>query len=140
MNIVITILVFFGIILIHELGHFLVARACGMDIPEFSIGMGPRLFKLQGKKTLYSFKLLPIGGSVSLGEDMESESPSAFVNKPVWQRMLVIVAGAVMSLILGFIVCIFSVCSTEKIATTMVSGFYKDSVSSQKLMRKDEIV
>lgn len=140
MDIVITLLVFFGIILIHELGHFLVARACGMDVPEFSIGMGPRIFKIQGKKTLYSFKLLPIGGSVSLGEDMESESPTAFVNKPVWQRMLVIVAGAIMNLILGFIVCIFSVCTTEKIATTQVSGFYKDSVSSEQLMLGDEIV
>lgn len=140
MDIVITLLVFFGIILIHELGHFLVARAFGMEIPEFSIGMGPRLFKIRGKKTLYSFKLLPIGGSVNLGEDFESESPDAFVNKPVWQRMLVIVAGAIMNLILGFIVCIFSVCSSENIATTQISSFYENSVSSQVLMLGDEIV
>lgn len=140
MDIVITILVFFSIIIIHELGHFVAARIFRMNVDEFTIGMGPRLFKFQGKKTLYSFRLLPIGGAVQLGEDFESDDPDSFRNKPVWQRMIVIVAGAFMNLILGLIVCVVSVSIGEKIATTQVSLFYENSVSSEKLMQGDEIV
>ncbi|MCM1335177.1 MAG: site-2 protease family protein [Bacteroides sp.] len=140
MDIVITILVFFAIIIIHELGHFTAARIFGMTVDEFTIGMGPRLFAKRGKKTLYSFRLLPIGGAVSLGEDLETDDPNAFRNKPVWQRMIVIVAGAIMNLILGLIVCIVSVSLAENIATTRVSAFTADAVSSEKLQLGDRIV
>ncbi len=140
MDIVITVLVFFSIIIIHELGHFAAARIFKMNVDEFTIGMGPRLFKIQGKNTLFSFRLLPIGGAVQLGEDFESDDPNAFRNKPVWQRMIVIVAGAFMNLVLGLIVCIVSVSMDEQIATTQVSVFYENSVSSEKLMIGDEIV
>lgn len=140
MDIVITLLIFFGIILIHELGHFTAARIFGMTVDEFSIGMGPRLFKIRGKKTLWSFRLLPIGGAVQLGEDIESDDPNSFRKKPVWQRMIVIVAGAVMNLILGLIVCIVSIGVGGDIATTTVSQFYENSVSSEQLMVGDKIV
>lgn len=140
MDIVIILLVFFGIILIHELGHFVAARIFNMNVDEFSIGMGPRLFKYQGKHTLFSFRLLPIGGAVQLGEDLESDDPNSFRNKPVWQRMIVIVAGAAMNLVLGLIVCIVSVSMSEKIATTTISLFNENPVSSEKLMAMDEIV
>ena len=140
MDIVITILVFFSIIIIHELGHFVAARIFNMNVDEFTIGMGPRLFKIQGKKTMFSFRLLPIGGAVQLGEDFESDDPNSFRNKPVWQRMIVIVAGAFMNLILGLIVCLISVCITDKIATTQVSMFDENSCSSEKLMVGDRIV
>lgn len=140
MDIVITILVFFAIIIIHELGHFTAARIFGMTVDEFTIGMGPRIFSGRGKKTLYSFRLLPIGGAVSLGEDIESDDPNSFRNKPVWQRMIVIVAGAVMNLILGLIVCVISVVLSVDIATTRVSAFAKDAASSQLLQVGDRIV
>lgn len=140
MDIVITLLVFFTIILIHEFGHFISARIFGMRVDEFSIGMGPRLFKVRGKHSIFSFRLLPIGGAVQLGEDIESDDPDSFRNKPVWQRMIVIVAGAFMNLILGFIVCIVSVSMDDSIATTKVSLFYDNSVSSESLMVGDEIV
>jgi regulator of sigma E protease len=140
LNIVITLLVFFTIILIHEFGHFFTAKMFKMNIYEFSIGMGPRLFSKKTKTTTWSFKLLPIGGAVQLGEDYESEDPNDFRNKPVWQRMIVIVAGAVMNLILGLVVCLISVCASDKIATTKISYFDDDAVSSQVLMLNDEIV
>ena len=78
LNVVITLLVFFTIILIHEFGHFFTAKMFGMKIYEFSIGMGPRLFSKKTKTTTWSFKLLPIGGAVQLGEDFESEDPDDF--------------------------------------------------------------
>ncbi len=140
MDIVITILVFFAIIIIHELGHFTAARIFGMTVDEFTIGMGPRLFSRRGKKTLYSFRLLPIGGAVSLGEDMESDDPNSFRNKPVWQRMIVIVAGAVMNLILGLIVCVVGAAVSSDIATTRISAFARDAASSQLLRVGDRIV
>ncbi len=140
MDFVITILVFFGIIILHELGHFTAARIFGMTVEEFTIGMGPRLFKVQGKKTLYSFRLLPIGGAVSLGEDTETDDPDSFRKKPVWQRMIVIAAGAVMNLILGLAVCVIGAALGKDIATTQVSMFAQDAVSSQKLAAQDTIL
>ncbi len=139
-NILIVIVVFFTIILIHEMGHFLTAKAFRMKIYEFSIGMGPKLFSKTTKITTWAFRLLPIGGAVQLGEDLESDDPKDFRNKPVWQRMIVIVAGATMNLILGFAVCIVSVCSSDAIATTRVSRFYDSSVSSQVMQKDDEII
>ena len=140
MTIVYALLAFWLIILIHELGHFLVAKACGMKVHEFSIGMGPRLLKKQGKETLYSLKLLPIGGSVQLGEDEDSDDPRAFRNKPVWQRMLVIVAGAIMNLILGLIICIITVLVSSKIGTCTIGGFHDSPSSNSFLQANDEII
>ncbi len=140
LNVLITILVFFGIILIHEFGHFFTARLFGMKIYEFSIGMGPKIFSRTTKTTTWAFRALPIGGAVQLGEDFESEDPNDFRNKPVWQRMIVIVAGATMNLILGFIVCIVTVLASKDIATTTISYFEDDAVSSQTLQLNDTIV
>ncbi len=140
LNVLITILVFFSIIIIHEFGHFFTAKLFGMKIYEFSIGMGPRLFSKTTKTTTWSFKLLPVGGSVQLGEDFESTDPDDFRNKPVWQRMIVIVAGAAMNLLLGFAVCIVSICAGNAIATTKISVLTDDSVSAQVMRVDDEIV
>ena len=69
MPIILAILAFCLMIIIHEMGHFFAAKACGMKVSEFSLGMGPRLLKIQGKETLYTIKLLPLVGSVQLVED-----------------------------------------------------------------------
>lgn len=139
MSIVIAIIAFAVIIIVHECGHFLSAKAFGMTVHEFSIGMGPCFFRKKGKKTDFCLRALPIGGSVQLDEDIETEDPNSFRNKPVWQRMIVIVAGAVMNLVLGFIICIFGTLSSDNIATTQISGFKDGSVSSEFLQPGDEI-
>lgn len=140
MTIVIAILVFCVIIIIHELGHFTAAKLCGIQVNEFALGMGPVIFRKQGKETAYVIRLLPIGGSVSMeGEDGTSDNPRAFNRKPIWQRMIVIVAGAVMNLVLGFFVVMISLGFTENIATTTVSSFREQAVSSQQLMVGDRI-
>lgn len=103
-------LVIFGlIILIHELGHFVAAKACGVNVIEFSLGMGPRLFTIHGKETDYSLKLFPIGGSCEMkGEidDEESGDSDSFQNKKPWQRFIIILAGPLFNFILSFIVAI----------------------------------
>ena len=74
MKIIIALLIFSVIIIIHELGHFLLAKKIGISVLEFSLGMGPRLFSFDAGGTKYSLKLLPFGGScMMLGEDGEEE-------------------------------------------------------------------
>ena len=98
MNLLVTILlavlIFGVIIIIHELGHFLTAKAAGVAVPEFSIGMGPKLFQIKHKETNYTLRLLPIGGYVAMeGEDEESDDERAFCNKKPWQRLIIMAAG-----------------------------------------------
>lgn len=140
MNIVFGILLFFLIIVIHEFGHFITAKAFKMNVKEFAIGMGPRILKKEYKGTVYCLKALPIGGSVMLDEDIETSDPNSFRNKPVWQRMIVIAAGAFMNFVLGFIFCICSVLCSDNIATTTVAGFQEGAISSNILQPDDKIL
>lgn len=140
MTIVLAILAFCIIIIIHEMGHFFAAKACGMRVSEFSLGMGPTILKKQGKDTLYTVKLLPIGGSVQLGEDEESDDPRSFRNKPAWQKIIVLAAGPVMNLILGIIVCITVTLVNGKVITSEIAKFLGDNpISSQSLQQGDVI-
>lgn len=144
MTILIAILVFGVIIMIHELGHFLVAKKCHVRVHEFAIGMGPTLLKWtpKGSETKYALRLLPIGGFVSMeGEDEDSDDPNAFRAKPVWQRILIVVAGAVMNLVLGFVVMIIMTSMSNNIPTTTIHSFRDGAVSSQSgLMVNDTIL
>ena len=107
-----SVFVFGLVIFIHELGHFLAAKYSGITVHEFALGMGPVLFKFQKAETQYAVRLFPIGGFVSMeGEDEESEDEGSFTNAPVGNRILVVVAGAVMNLVLGFVVLLLLVCS-----------------------------
>ncbi len=107
MGIILAILVFGLIVFVHELGHFLLAKANKIRVDEFSIGMGPRLFSFVKGETRYSLKLLPIGGSCMMGEDdPEDVGEGSFNSKSVWARMSVIVAGAVFNFILALIFAI----------------------------------
>ncbi len=140
MTYIVAILAFCVIIIIHELGHFVAAKACGIQVNEFAIGMGPKLFRWQKGDTTYAIRLLPIGGFVSMeGEDNSSDNPRAFNRKPVWQRMIVIVAGAVMNLVLGYFVVLISLGVTDVIASTTISSFREASTSSQQLEIGDRI-
>ena len=105
-----TILIFLVLISLHEFGHFIMAKASGVTVHEFSIGMGPAIFKKQGKETLYSVRIFPVGGYCKLeGEDSESDNPRAFCNQKWWKRFLVISAGAILNLILGFVLVVVMV-------------------------------
>lgn len=127
-------LLFFGlIIMIHECGHFAMAKLCKVKVNEFALGMGPALFKKKKGDTLYAWRLFPIGGYVAMeGEDADSEDERAFNKKPVWQKILIVVAGATMNLILGLILMLILLSvSTDLIGTNTVHTFYPDAVSAQ---------
>ena len=107
MNIFIAILILGLIIFIHELGHFLLAKANGITVTEFSLGMGPRLISFVKGETRYSLKIFPIGGScMMLGEDEDIEDEGAFNKKGVWARFSVIFAGAFFNFILAFVLAV----------------------------------
>lgn len=135
--------------LIHELGHYICARIFNVGINEFAIGMGPKIISHTSKKTgiAYSLRLLPVGGFVSMvGEDEECEDERAFIKKPVWQRMIITVAGAFMNILLGIIImCIITACS-KGLGSTEIAKFIPDestgvSVSEQSgLMVGDKIL
>ena len=141
--IVIMALVFGVMIFIHEAGHFFTARACGITVKEFAIGMGPKLFSWTSKKhgTVHSIRILPIGGYVSMeGEDEDSADENAFCNKPVWKRMLVVAAGPFMNIVLGVLLTLIVVLSQGPIGSTVIAEFNENAMSSQKLAVGDEIV
>lgn len=105
MTTIISFIFVFGVIVfIHELGHFLAARWHGIFVKEFSIGMGPRIWSLQGKETTYSLKAFPIGGSVQMeGEQEASEADNSFSQKKAWQRFTVVFAGPFMNFVLAIL-------------------------------------
>ncbi len=124
------------LIFVHELGHYLTARACGVTIHEFAIGMGKRLGGFTSKKTgiMYSFRLLPVGGYVAMaGEDDEVDDPNAFNKKNVWQRMLILVAGAGMNVLTGFLAMLIlttgMTLSGYKMPSTQI-GEFEEAASS----------
>ena len=130
--ILLALFVFGLLIMIHELGHFLVARAFRVGIHEFSIGMGPKLISKKSEQSgiEYSLRALPVGGYVSMvGEDEESDNPDAFTNKPVWQRILVVLAGPAMNIVLGFLLTLVLVLSSGPLASNTVGLFNEDATS-----------
>lgn len=110
MKIIIALLVFSVIIIVHELGHFLLAKLNGIVVEEFSLGMGPRLFSFEAGGTRYSWKLLPFGGScMMLGEDGEAAEEGSFAGKSVWARISVVAAGPLFNFVLAFVLALFIV-------------------------------
>ena len=143
---VISIFIFGLVVMIHELGHFICAKKAGIQVNEFSIGMGPALFSRVKNGTRYSIRALPVGGYVSMeGEDEELEEPEAgdalkeldpveeqpkglpFPQVKVWKRIIVVAAGAVMNLILGFLVLLLMLAFGDPGASKTV-GFVEEEI------------
>ena len=126
--IILGILMFGVLIFIHELGHFVAAKKCGVGIYEFALGMGPKIFSRTGKDgVIYSLRLLPIGGFVAMhGEDDDENadnSETSLAKKPIWQRFTVIAAGAFMNILLGFVIAFFLIIFGGEISSTKVEHF-----------------
>lgn len=129
MYIILAILAFGVLIATHELGHFMAAKACGVKVNEFAIGMGPAILKKQGTETKYSLRILPIGGFCAMeGEDEESDDPRAFSRQAAWKKLIILVAGAAMNFIMGFIIVVVVVFSLNSMfvgntITELATGF-----------------
>lgn len=105
-NILAPVFVFAVIVLVHEGGHFLLAKATGMRVIEFAVGFGPRIISQKLGETLYSLRIIPLGGFNRIaGMDSEAtDDPKAFSKRPVWARLLVIAAGSVFNVLLAYFI------------------------------------
>lgn len=105
MGIILAIIIFGFIVFIHELGHFMLAKLNGIEVQEFSIGMGPKILGFRRKETQYSIRILPLGGFCAMGEDEtdDGEAVGNFNQKSPWRRISVIVAGPLFNFILALI-------------------------------------
>lgn len=126
--ILISILMIGLLIALHELGHFVAAKACGVRVNEFAIGMGPRLLHKQIGETEYTLRLLPIGGFCAMegeepDENVTDTDPRAFPNRPWWQRLIILLAGVTVNFITGFLIllCLFS--TSESFVVPVVEDF-----------------
>ena len=105
MGIVFAIIIFSFLIFVHELGHFLAAKASGVQVNEFSMFMGPTLVKWQRGETLYSIRSIPLGGFCAMeGEDTDTDNPRSFQKAARWKRMVILLAGAAMNFVSGFLI------------------------------------
>lgn len=105
------ILIFGVLIAVHELGHFLAAKLCGVRVNEFAIGMGPLLLQREKGETLYSLRLLPVGGFCAMeGEDEDTGDERSFVRQGFWKKFVILVAGAFMNFVAGVLIiaCLFA--------------------------------
>lgn len=117
-------IVMFGLLIaVHEFGHFITAKLSGVKVNEFAIGMGPKLVSKQGRETLYSLRLFPIGGYCAMeGEDEDTGDPRSFQKAGFWKKLLILVAGATMNFLIGFLIflCLY----------LNVQGYYVETVDS----------
>ncbi|MDY3005931.1 site-2 protease family protein [Anaerococcus sp. AGMB00486] len=139
-SIIISIIMFLFLILIHEFGHFIVAKKSGIKVNEFAIGMGPKIFSKQKGETLYSINLLPIGGYCAMeGEDDTSDDERSFDKAPAYKRFLTILAGPLINLIFAAFIFTFVVFNTG-IASNSIGGFTENSPAKESLEINDEII
>ena len=111
------------IVVVHEFGHYLVGRLCGIGVVEFAVGMGPKLFGWKRKGIQYSVRLIPLGGFCKfVGEDEAHPAPNAMNNAKVWKRFLTVAAGPVMNFVFAYVVAVVLLANyTDRLAAARKS-------------------
>ena len=123
MYIIVAIIAFGILIAIHELGHFMAAKALGVKVNEFAIGMGPKLFGKQGKETLYTLRVLPFGGFCTMeGQDEGTVDPRGFTAQKRWRRIVILVAGSAANFITASIFIIILTYGASGFVGTTITG------------------
>ncbi len=124
MSVLFAILLFSILIFVHELGHFTAAKLSGVQVNEFSMFMGPALWKKQIGETLYSVRLIPIGGYCAMeGEDSDTESPRSFQKAAWWKRLVILVAGAFMNFIMGIVLMFLVYMPAQQVVEPVIDSF-----------------
>lgn len=139
-SVIISIIMFLFLILIHEFGHFIIAKKSGIKVNEFAIGMGPKIFSKQKGETLYSVNLFPIGGYCAMeGEDDESNDERSFDKAPAYKRFFTILAGPLINLIFAGLIFSFVAFNTGKPSTRIKEFTENSPIKSQGFKINDEI-
>lgn len=121
------ILIFGILVAVHELGHFVAAKLCGVRVNEFSIGMGPEIFSRVKGDTQYSLRLLPIGGFCAMeGEDQDTGDSCSFVRQGFWKKIVILVAGAFMNFVTGLLIIAVLYSNAAVFFLDQVAGFAEE--------------
>ena len=124
MSVLFAILLFSILIFVHELGHFAAAKLSGVQVNEFSMFMGPALWKKQIGETLYSIRLIPIGGYCAMeGEDTDTDNPRSFQKAAWWKRLVILVAGAAMNFLVGVLLMIIIYMPAQQVVEPLIDSF-----------------
>ena len=124
MSVLFAILLFSILIFVHELGHFAAAKLSGVQVNEFSLFMGPAVWKKQVGETLYAVRTIPIGGYCAMeGEDGDSDNPRSFDKAAWWKRFIILVAGAAMNFVTGVLLMVIVYLPAEAVVTPVISSF-----------------
>lgn len=143
MSILFAILLFSFLIFIHELGHFVAAKLSGVQVNEFSMFMGPVIWKKQIGETLYSLRCIPIGGFCAMeGEDEETENPRSFQKATWWKRLVILVAGAAMNFVVGVLIMLVVYAPAQRFVVPVIDFFEEGCVlqSSEGLQPGDRFL
>lgn len=123
MSILFAVLLFSILIFVHELGHFLAAKASGVRVNEFSLFMGPAIFKKQVGQTLYAIRCIPIGGYCAMeGEDEDTDDPHSFQKAAWWKRLIILVAGSFMNFVAGFLILAIVFAPTKQFVMPVIES------------------
>ena len=142
-SIVFGILLFSFLIFIHELGHFLAAKASKVQVNEFAMFMGPAIFKKQIGETLYSIRCIPIGGYCAMeGEDEDTDNPRSFQKARWWKRLIILAAGSAMNFVAGFLLFAVAFAPMKTVVTPVIDNFesYSTINGPEGLREGDEIL
>ena len=124
MSVLFAIILFSLLVFVHELGHFAAAKLFGVQVNEFSLFMGPAIWKKQIGETLYAVRLLPFGGYCAMeGEDTDSDNPRAFGRAAWWKRLIILVAGAAMNFIAGILLMVVVCLPLEQVVVPVIDSF-----------------
>lgn len=135
----VAVLVFVLLIIIHEFGHFIAAKICGVRVNEFAVGFGPKLFKKKLGETTYAVNLVPLGGYCAMeGEDETSADSRAFCNKGPLKRLFIVANGAIFNLLLGLVIIAITLIPTERFASTEIAKFGENAISVQHGLREGD--
>lgn len=139
---IVTIIMFLVMVSLHEFGHYITARLLGFKILEYAIGFGPAIWKSKKSEIQYSIRIVPFGGYCKFeGEDEKSSDERAFSNQPVWKRIIVVAAGGIFNVILGFTLFLMILPSVSPISTNVIDSVAKYSyIEDAGIMPGDKIV
>ncbi len=140
MKIIVALIIFSIVILFHELGHFLLAKANGIRVNEFCLGLGPTIVGFTKGETKYSLKLLPFGGACMMeGEDEESTDDRAFGKKSVWARISVVAAGPIFNFIMAFVFS-FILISFSGFDVPQIAGVMEGYAAEEAGMQEGDVI